>query len=61
MEKILLVLVLCFFGVSAYCNNPEAETDNSSGPENEFWPADLVPHPHPPWNQPSGPSKPELA
>ncbi|CAB4126626.1 hypothetical protein UFOVP80_43 [uncultured Caudovirales phage] len=27
-----------------------------SAEQNEFWPPDMVPHPNPPWEQPSDPN-----
>ena len=60
MSKILLVmLALCFVG-EIYCSVPEAASENETDPEKEFWPPDLIPHPHPP-GYPQLPKKPELA
>lgn len=41
--------------------SPTMEVSDDEGEKNEFWPPDMVPHPHPPGSGPSGPGEPELA
>lgn len=51
MEKILLAALL--FSSSFLAAMPYVEVQDSDGESSEFWPPDLIPHPNPPWEQPS--------
>lgn len=68
MEKIFLIFALLNLPELShdrlYANFPYIsdscevkEEDNS----NEFWPADMVPHPHPPWQKPRKSDETDLA
>ncbi len=60
MARIFLtMLVVLFVGISAFAN-PQASSEDSKGDSRDFWPPDLIPHPHPPGIEPSGPSEPEM-
>lgn len=39
--------------------NPKIEVEDSNGEKEEFWPPDMVPHPHPPGSEPKQPSDPQ--
>lgn len=58
MQKIFIAILM---GMSAMCMAIESEVNDSNGEQNEFWPPDMIPHPNPPWEQPSGPGEPEMA
>lgn len=67
MSKFLLTILTCF-QATCYTSceemsaaEPNIEIADDEGEKNEFWPADMVPHPHPPGSGPSGPSDPEMA
>jgi hypothetical protein len=59
MEKIFLIFLIAF-GAFAFADE-SGEVTESDGETSEFWPPDIVPHPHPPGSGPSGPGEPELA
>ncbi|MCH9610078.1 MAG: hypothetical protein S4CHLAM81_11490 [Chlamydiales bacterium] len=56
----LICLMVLFIGVPAFAV-PQASSENSNGEVQEFWPPDLIPHPHLPGSGPSGPGEPEMA
>lgn len=60
---ISLFIVLAFMAIHSYvhAHPTDAEVSDSDGESSEFWPPDMVPHPHPPGNGPSGPGEPEMA
>lgn len=58
MEKFLVAILL---SLSFAAHGIESEVADDEGEKNEFWAPDMVPHPHPPWEQPSGPGEPEMA
>lgn len=60
---ISLFLVLAFLAIKPllHATPIRCEVDDTSGEQNEFWPPDMVPHPHPPGSGPSGPGERELA
>ena len=61
MEKFFLTLIAALIFCAPAFAVPDCEVDDSNGEQNEFWPADMVPHPHPPGSGPSGPGEPEMA
>lgn len=58
-----LFIAITFLALQPYLHaSPcQCETSDSNGESSEFWPADMVPHPHPPGSGPSGPGEPERA
>ncbi len=58
MQKIFIVLLL---GMSVLGTAMECEVEDSNGEQNEFWPPDMIPHPNPPWDQPSEPGGGDMA
>lgn len=57
MEKILLALLLGIFTLSkGFAHDCEARDPEPE--KEEFWPADMVPHPNPPWHRPKKPGPP---
>lgn len=60
---ISLFLVLTFVAIKPLLHAAPipCEAEDSNGEQHEFWPADMVPHPHPPGDGPSGGPEPELA
>lgn len=61
MEKILYVILTGFLMVNLGFASPQGEAKDPQPESEEFWPADMVPHPHPPGSGPSGPGEPEMA
>lgn len=41
------------------CSTEEDSEDDAGN--SDFWPPDMIPHPNPPWDQPSGPKEPPMS
>lgn len=51
MEKMLLIVALMLIGsCSAFAS--DCEVKDPEPEKEEFWPADMIPHPMPPWDRP---------
>ncbi|NGX61106.1 MAG: hypothetical protein K940chlam9_00587 [Chlamydiae bacterium] len=58
MEKFLLGILIAVFSWSgSLFALPECDVQDSNGEQSEFWPADMVPHPHLPGSGPTGPGE----
>ena len=56
--RVLIYVCMLFMGLLLACSSLIAcpcEVTENDGEKSEFWPPDLVPHPHPPGTGPSGP------
>ena len=60
MGKILCALALFFLMTALAMASPDNNTENNTPDSEEFWPPDMVPHPHPPGGGPKK-DEPELA
>lgn len=63
MAKFLVAIMLfSFMTICSYASpDRDVEVTDGGSESNEFWPPDIVPHPIPPGDGPTGPGKPELA
>ncbi len=61
MEKIFNVALAGLFMANLACASPQGEARDPNPESEEFWPDDMIPHPHPPGSGPSGPGEPEMA
>jgi hypothetical protein len=48
MGKVLCALAMFFIMSTLSIASPDTEVDDKDSETNEFWPPDMVPHPHPP-------------
>lgn len=61
LRTAIYVVGILGFIVSVAVASPHGEAQDPEPEKEEFWPPDMVPHPHPPGSGPSGPGEPEMA
>lgn len=66
LRSAIYVTMFAVLAVGSFTNTLKAsptycDVDNSNPEQEDFWPADMVPHPHIPGSGPKGPNERELS